>query len=43
MAAAGASGITLGCFFYSQVNLRGGTFGQAKDGVQYVKLPVNKI
>ncbi len=26
-----------------QVNLRGGTFGQATDGVQYVKLPVNKI
>ena len=26
-----------------QVNLRGGTFGQSTDGVQYVKLPVNKI
>jgi glyoxylase-like metal-dependent hydrolase (beta-lactamase superfamily II) len=26
-----------------QVNLRGGTFGQATDGVQYVKLPVDKI
>lgn len=26
-----------------QVNLRGGTFGQATDGIQYVKLPVNKI
>jgi glyoxylase-like metal-dependent hydrolase (beta-lactamase superfamily II) len=26
-----------------QVNLRGGTFGQATDGVQYVKLPLNKI
>ena len=26
-----------------QVNLRGGTFGQATDGVQYIKLPVNKI
>ena len=26
-----------------QVNLRGGTFGQATDGVQYVKIPVDKI
>jgi glyoxylase-like metal-dependent hydrolase (beta-lactamase superfamily II) len=26
-----------------QVNLRGGTFGQATEGVQYVKLPVDKI
>lgn len=26
-----------------QVNLRAGTFGQATDGVQYVKLPVDKI
>lgn len=26
-----------------QVNLRGGTFGQATDGVQYVKLPVDQI
>jgi hypothetical protein len=26
-----------------QVNLRGGTFGQDTQGVQYVKLPVDKI
>lgn len=26
-----------------QVNLRGGTFGDAIDGVQYVRLPVNRI
>lgn len=26
-----------------QVNLRGGTFGQATDSVQYIKLPVDKI
>lgn len=26
-----------------QVNLRGGTFGQATEGVQYVKIPVDKI
>lgn len=26
-----------------QVNLRAGTFGQATEGTQYVKLPVNKI
>lgn len=26
-----------------QVNLRGGTFGQATQGVQYIKLPVDKI
>lgn len=26
-----------------QVNLRGGTFGQATEGIQYIKLPVDKI
>jgi len=26
-----------------QVNLRGGTFGQTTEGIQYVKLPVDKI